>query len=117
MLKRFPLSIGLALGAAIASASVLVQSAIAAPLLPPPSFQAGAAVQVDTNAPLCYIQFQGSRAIDVSNVCGKSGEAPDGTSVSVSVMAPPVFNPKVTNASTTGQCNFIDANGNPCPQK
>lgn len=100
----------------IACASFLADAAIALPL---PPLQREATTRLDANAPLCYIQFQGSSAIDVSKVCGKTpGEAPDGTPVSGSKpVASAVFDPKVTNASTTGQCNFIDANGNPCPQR
>ncbi|PSB32166.1 hypothetical protein [Stenomitos frigidus] len=105
------------MGAAIACTSILANAAIALPL---PSLPSGSTLRLDANAPVCYIQFQGSSTIDVSQVCGKtSGEMPaNGTAVTVSsASAPPVFDPRVTNAFTTGQCNFVDANGNPCPQK
>ena len=101
---------------AIVCTFVLGEAAIARPLL---SLQSAPTLRRDANAPLCYIQFQGSSAIDVSHVCGKkAGETPvNVTAVAVSGAAPPVFDPQVMNASTTGQCNFVDANGNPCPQK
>jgi hypothetical protein len=105
------------MGLAIACTAFLAETAIARPL---PSLPSGSPLQLNVNAPLCYIQFQGSSTIDVSNVCGKTpGEAPvNRSAVTVSsASAPPVFDPRVTNASTTGQCNFVDANGNPCPQK
>ncbi|MBW4582646.1 MAG: hypothetical protein KME42_24000 [Tildeniella nuda ZEHNDER 1965/U140] len=100
----------------IACASFLAESAIALPL----TLQSDATTRLDPNAPLCYIQFQGSSAIDVSSVCGKQpGDAPTNTSAiaASNAAAPPVFDPKVVNASTTGQCNFVDANGNPCPRR
>lgn len=105
-----------AVGAAIVCTFVLGEAAIARPL---PSLQSEPTLQQDASAPLCYIQFQGSSTIDVSQVCGKkAGETPtNATAVAVSGAAPPVFDPKVTNASTTGQCNFVDANGNPCTQQ
>jgi hypothetical protein len=106
-----------ATGAAIAYTVFLIEGAIAVPL---PSFPSGSTSQSDTNTPLCYVQFQGSSAIDVSNVCGqKPGETPAKKAPAVAVSnstVPPVFDPKVVNASTTGQCNFVDGNGNPCPQ-
>ncbi|MBW4692414.1 MAG: hypothetical protein KME27_11680 [Lyngbya sp. HA4199-MV5] len=100
--------------------SVLAKAAIASPQTMPSVPKAGTAAPVEMNAPICYIQFQGGSAIDVSRVCGKApGEAPASAStVAVSnASTPPVFDPNVTNASTTGQCNFVDASGNPCPQK
>ncbi len=105
------------MGLAIACASFLAEAAIARPL---PSLPPKSPLQLNANAPLCYIQFQGSSTIDVSNVCGKTpGAAPVKRSAATvsSASTPPVFDPKVMNASTTGQCNFVDANGKPCPQK
>ncbi len=104
------------MGIAIAGAAFLAESAIASSL---PSRQSEPTLRQDANAPLCYIQFRGSSAIDVSHVCGKkAGETPvNVAAVAVSGAAPPVFDPKMMNASTTGQCNFVDANGNPCLQK
>ncbi|MBW4474439.1 MAG: hypothetical protein KME45_29295 [Stenomitos rutilans HA7619-LM2] len=111
MLRRFSLVIGLAL----ACPGCYAASAIA----DLPSLPARPAARLEENTPLCYIQFQGSSAINVTNVCGKKpGEASSTAAVASpsNVVAPPVFNSKENNASTTGQCNFVDANGNPCTQ-
>jgi hypothetical protein len=105
------------MGVAIVCTFVLGEAAIAVPL---PPFPSELTWRSDANTPLCYVQFQGSSAIDVSNVCGKKpGETPTNKVPAVAVSnstVPPVFDPKVVNASTTGQCNFVDGNGNPCPQ-
>jgi hypothetical protein len=55
------------MGLAIACTAFLAETAIARPL---PSLPSGSPLQLNVNAPLCYIQFQGSSTIDVSNVCG-----------------------------------------------
>lgn len=105
---------------AITCSSVLAKPAIALPPFLPSTQRLETTARVKPDAPLCYIQFQGSSAIDVSNVCGKKPGEPSASTSAVAVSsasAPPIFDPKVMNASTTGQCNFIDANGNPCPQK
>lgn len=112
MLKR-PFLIGFA----IACSSTWVRTAIAVPLVSPLIQPSSTAARVESNAPVCYVQFQGRSAIDVSNVCGKKAGQPAATKVGVTVSSaatPPAFDPKVVNASTTGQCNFVDANGNPC---
>ena len=100
---------------AIACPCYLTLSAIAAPPLLP----ADSAARRKADAPLCYIQFQGGSEIDVTNVCGKkTGETSSNAIVAspLNGVASPVFNPKENNASTTGQCNFVDADGNPCTQ-
>lgn len=110
MLRRFSIVIGLAIACPCAYATSVIADI--------PSLQARPAARLEENTPLCYIQFQGSSAINVTNVCGKKpGEAASTAAVaSPSNVVPPAFNPKENNASTTGQCNFVDANGSPCTQ-
>lgn len=111
MLQRFSLVIGLA----IACPCCYATSAIADLAL----LQVKPAARLEGNTPLCYIQFQGSSATDVTNVCGKKPGETSSTATVTSpsnVVASPVFNSKENNASTTGQCNFVDANGNPCTE-
>ncbi|XHX76728.1 MAG: hypothetical protein RBJ76_20135 [Stenomitos frigidus ULC029] len=109
----------LLLSAAIASLSFPV-AAIAIPLRSPPSsatLQQGLTLTSETDVPICYAQLPGRGLIDLSHLCGnKPKNASAAVAVPVSsAPAPPVFNPEVVNASTTGQCNFVDANGKPCP--
>lgn len=110
MLRRFSLLMRLVLACPCCYATLAIAVL--------PSLQAKPAARLEGNTPLCYIQFQGSSAIEVTNICGKKpGEASSTATVaSPSNVVPPVFNPKENNASTTGQCNFVDANGNPCTQ-
>ena len=115
MVKRFYLLLGLLIG----GFPFLVQSAVSRP-----AFRAIAA-QLPSNVdspPICYLQLEGGGRTDVTSICGKNANSSTAATPSITPSAPltispaalppPNFNP----AATAGKCNFLDANGKPCPK-
>jgi hypothetical protein len=109
---------------AIAAAPVIYSSALAIPLMPPAAPVEGAIATPPPNLPVCYLQIQGGAPQDVSRICGKKTN-PDPTKtptpptaiapVNTTGSTPPP--PDFSSAATAKQCNFVDANGKPCPKK
>lgn len=59
---------------------------------------------------------------DVTSICGKNVSSPTAatnnsatsTPLNITPAAPPP--PNLSPAATAGKCNFMDANGKPCPK-
>lgn len=115
MAKFFSIAIGLAVGAPF-----LVEPTFARPALREAEFRSP--VNAVTSPPVCYIQIQGS-VTDVTNICGKKPSNLPTTINSSTTPQPPTNIPAIappppnfTPAATAGKCNFLDANGKPCPK-
>jgi hypothetical protein len=95
--------------------SPIPENAIANPLLNNPPL----------NLPLCYLQIQGGAPTDVSRICGKKTKltqpnTPPTRSLTIAPINTPGSTPPppdFSSAATAKQCNFVDANGKPCPKK
>jgi hypothetical protein len=116
------LNLGISLGLAIALVPTVQRAVLA---LPPAPTSADTIASPPLNLPVCYFQIQGGAAIDVSRICGKkpsnvdSKKSPTPTLTIAPINTPGSTPPPpdLSGAATAKQCNFVDANGKPCPKK
>ncbi len=114
MVKRFYLLLGLLIGG-----FPLVESAGSRPI--PGAIEAQLPSNVDS-PPICYLQIEGSSLTDVTSICGRNTSNPTALTNSGSISTPPAIRPAAppppnfNPAATAGKCNFLDANGKPCPK-
>jgi|GEM_PF-979913 len=117
MVQRFYLTLGLLIGAGF---PFLVESTVILPAVGEVGLRSPS--NVDSSTPLCYIQIEGSGMIDVTSICGKNISSPTAGINSSTTSTPPTIRPAAppppnfTPAATAGKCNFLDANGKPCPK-